>query len=188
MRPADLTDLHAMSLMAHECDMPPLSPDMFERMLIFVGDHGYVLIDLQDERTGIVHVVVTPDGRGKWAKSFFDAFLRWAFTGTRIERLNAAIPSWAVNVMRFARESGFQETHATPQYRFMYIDIIRWMSVCEDCLAEGEGAVSGFKLADREMVKRVTGACHMMHEAGMEHKAWYIYELYAKLFGYKTEA
>lgn len=188
MRQAKASDLQAMSLMAHECYMPELPPDVLERMLVFVGDCGYVLVDLQDERTGIVHVVITPDGRGKWGKSFFDAFLRWVFTETRLERLNAAIPSWAANVIRFAQEAGFREVYSTGHHKFMDMDIMRWVSTCGACLAEGAGAVSDFKMADAEMVKRITGACHMMHEAGMEHKAWYIYELYAKLFGYKTEA
>ncbi len=188
MHPATMADLPSMRFIAHECDMPNIPDDALDRMLAFAGDCGYALVDLQDERTGIVHLVVAPSGRGKWAKEFFDAFVLWAFTSTRIERLNAAIPTWATNVHRFATEAGFREVHTTDKYKFMYIDIMRWISVCESCLSEGDGAVSDFALADPEMVKRVTGACHMMHEAGMEHKAWYIYELYAKLFGYKTEA
>lgn len=188
MRVAIGSDLEAMQAISGACGLPPLSPDTLDRCLGFIGDHGYFLLDMQDLKTAIVHTAITPHGRGWWGNQFFQAFLRWAFTATRVERINACIPVGDRHIKRFGLEAGMRSVTETDTYTFLDIDILRWVSRSDECLQEGVSAVSDYPLADAEMVKRVSGVCSMMHETGMEHKAWYIYELYAKLFGYRVEA
>lgn len=188
MRPATVNDLGFMSLVARQCGLPKLPGDLLDRCLGFVGDNGYFLLDMQDDRTAIAHVAITPGGRGWWANKFFSAFLNWAFTATRIERINAMVPRADKHVKRFGLGAGMRVVAETPCFTFLDIDILRWMALSDECLQEGKAADSGYEFSDLEMIKRISGACSLMHEAGMEHKAWYVYELYAKLFGYRTEA
>jgi hypothetical protein len=65
--------------------------------------------------------------------------------------------------------------------------LMRWMAKDPVCLVLGAESASDYEFADQEMVKRVHGACDLMREGDMPHKAWYIHNLYAKLFGYKAE-
>ena len=185
MRPATENDLVFMNLISQDCGLPVLPDDVLERCIGYVGDYGYFILDMQDSANAIVHTAVSESGRGVWGATFFKAFLRWAFTSTRLERINASIPSRHKRVKRFGTEAGMRVVHTTPDYIYLDIDLFRWMAHDPQCL---QGATSDYVLADKEMVDRVIGACAMMSAAGMEHKAWYVYELYAKLFGYKVEA
>lgn len=185
MRPATVNDLAFMNLVSEDCGLPALSDDVLERCIGYIGDHGYFILDMQDSTNAIVHTAITSEGRGVWGAAFFKAFLRWAFTSTRLERINAFIPVGDRHVKRFGIEAGMRVVHTTLDYVYLDIDLFRWMAWDDGCL---QGGGSDYARADQEMVRRVIGACAMMSAAGMEHKAWYIYELYAKLFGYKVEA
>lgn len=187
MRRATANDYPFFRLVAEECSMEPIPEERLEAALCFVGEHGYFVIDVQSETEGIVHVAILPQGRGKWAAGFFREFIRWSFTSTRVERLNAAIPKPAKNVKRFAIDAGFVVIGETRDYTYLRIDMLGWIFADDACLNAGPFAHSDYPFADQEMVRRVTGACAMMHEAGMEHKAWYLYVLCAKLFGYMVE-
>ena len=187
MRQANQSDYAFINHVASKCGLEPLSEDILDSSIVYIGEHGYFLLDVQDMTNAIAHVVMLKQGRGVWAKDALKAFLDLVFTSTRIDRINIAIPVGYRQVKRFASDGGFRLVHKTDAYAFMDMDIMRWMCVSDSCLAAGEAAESDFGLADQEMVKRITGACSMMHEAGMEHKAWYVYKLYAKLFGYRAE-
>lgn len=188
MRQATVNDLNFIGLVAKHCGLPSLPDDAIERCLVFVGESGYFLLDMQDDHTAIVHVAIIPEGRGWWANKFFKAFLAWAFTATRLERINAMVPRSDKHVKRFGLEAGMRVVAETPRFTFLDIDILRWMAYSDECLQEGKADDPGYEFSDPEMIKRISGACSLMHEAGMEHKAWYVYELCAKLFGYRTEA
>ncbi len=185
MRQATVEDFPAMAGLAAECGIPALADEVVAGCLGYVGEHGYFILDPQDDTHAIVHVVIRPEGRGKWAKGFFRAMLKWAFTATRLEEISARIPVEDRHVIRFGTDAGMQVLHATGGYTYLGIGLLRWMACEDDCLQSGG---SDYKLADQEMVRRVVGACAMMSASGMAHKAWYVYELYAKLFGYKVEA
>ena len=187
MRQATCDDYTTVNAILDRNGQAPLSGSDMDALLIFIGDHGHFILDPQDSTTAILHATIDKSARGKWAASFMRAFLRWAFTYTRIERINTSFPISLRSVKRFGIESGFHVTRETNQNVFMSIDILKWLSICDDCLEQGAHAESDFAMADNEMVKRVAGACSMMHESGMEHKAWYLYQLYAKLFGYRAE-
>ena len=187
MRQAGTDDLGVIDAISHQCGMASVAHNIIEGCLVFIGEHGYVIVDPMDESHGIPHVAVTPRGRGKWGKQFFNAFLRWVFTHTRIETLAAMIPMQDSHVVNFATNSWFKVAGRTPTHTYLHVDMLAWMAQDPECLLCGEGATSDFAYTDPEMVKRVTGACRLMRQAGMDGKAWYIYQLYAKLFGYKAE-
>ena len=187
MKLASGADYGRINQIASACGLDPLGADVLDSSIAYIGEHGYFLLDMQDMTNTIAHVVILKSGRGAWAKKALTEFLDLVFTSTRIDRINIAVPSAYRQVRRFAADGGFRLVHKTDAYAFMDMDIMRWMCVSDACLANGSSASSDFVLADQEMVKRVTGACAMMHESGMEHKAWYIYKLYAKLFGYRVE-
>jgi hypothetical protein len=185
MRPANEFDYGFMLFVSHECDLPPLEHDVLERCLGYIGEHGYFILDMQDDTHAIVHAAILPQGRGKWANGFFRSMLKWAFTATRLEEINALIPVGDRHVIRFGTDAGMQVVHATGAYTYLSIGLLGWMASEGECL---QGGGSDYERADQEMVSKVIGACAMMSSAGMNHKAWYVYELYAKLFGYKVEA
>lgn len=187
MRYAGQGDVDEMNEIARELGLPELSAEKIMECICYIGEHGYFILDMQDYTNGIVHVAIRKAGRGKWANIFFRSFLRWAFTHTRVERINAAIPIERTNVKMYAMHNWFINAYRTEDFAYVYIDICRWMMMDPECLTEGIDSRSSYKYADHEMVCRVSGACAMMHDAGMEHKAWYVYELYAKLFGYVAE-
>jgi hypothetical protein len=184
MRQATLSDLEDMETTARECGLPKLDPDVLVRCLGYVGEHGCFILDLQDSTHAIVHVAIRPKGRGKWAAGFFRSLLKWAFTETRLEEINAMVPVGNRHVIRFGTDAGMRVVHTTDTHAYLSIGLLRWMACEDECL---QGGGSDYAHADQEMVRRVIGACAMMAGSGMEHKAWYVYELYAKLFGYKVE-
>lgn len=187
MRHATHDDVDAINEIGKRCGMQPLPADILETCLAFVGEHGYIILDMQDSTHCIAHATVAPEGRGKWSIDLMKSCIRWLFTSTKVECIRAIIRVDQKNVIAYATDTGFKVMGKTRDNVFMMCDIFTWMINDPECLARGGHAGSDFPYSDPEMVKRVTGACTLMHEAGMEHKAWYIYQLYAKLFGYKAE-
>ena len=187
MRPATTEDYSSIDKISDECGLPRIPITCLENTISYVGDYGYFVLDSQDDTNAIIHVAVTEDGRGYWADMFFKTFVRWVFTSTRVERINAFIPAQDKHIRRFATNVGMRLLGETPMHAFYEINLIGWMFYDARCLEEGDHADSDYKFADHEMIKRVTGACALMVEGGMEHKAWYVHQLYAKLFGYKAE-
>ena len=187
MRQATEDDLGVMDVITAQCGLPPLPRDLFNGCLAFIGEHGHIILDPLNNAQGIIHVTVAPKGRGKWGKDFFRAAIRWLFTSTRVENILAAIPEEDQHVVFFAMDSWFRVVYNSGTHSYVNLDLLRWVAKDPLCLVFGEEGFSDYELADQHMVKRVFGACKMVREAGMPHKAWHIHNLYAKLFGYKAE-
>lgn len=187
MRPATPDDLGVIDAINSQCSLPEAPRDVLETCLGFIGDHGYIVFDMQDSTHCIAHATIAKSGRGEWGRELFRRALRWLFTATKVECVRSMVPAGNPHAVKFGEDAWFMTVATTDTYTFTMCDVTRWMSMDPECLEAGKHAESGYSLADPEMVKRVAGACSMMHEAGMEHKAWYTYQLYAKLFGYKAE-
>ena len=155
MRPITVDDLGIVDAINSQCGLPEVPRDTLEVCLGFIGDHGYIVFDMQDSTHCIAHATIAKSGNP--------------------------------HAVKFGEDAWFLTVATTDAYTFTMCDVMRWMSMDPECLDAGKHAESDYSLADRKMVQRVAGACSMMHEAGMEHKAWYTYQLYAKLFGYKAE-
>ena len=187
MRQATEDDLGVLDVISAQCDLDPLPRNVLDTCLVYLGEHGYILADPLDVAHCIIHVTIAPRGRGKWGKDFFRDAIRWLFTETRVENIIAAIPEKDQHVVFFAMDAWFRVVYNSSSHSYVNLDLMRWIAKDPECLVLGAEGFSDYDLADQEMVKRVNGACEMMRLGKMPHKAWYIHNLYAKLFGYKAE-
>jgi hypothetical protein len=187
MRQANVDDIGVIQAMSLQAGVGVPPDSLFEKCLVYIGDHGFIIFDIMDDANCIAHVTVTKGGRGRWSRELFQSACRWAFTSTRIEMIRGAVPNENRPAIRLGEDAWFVTEYVTEKFTHTHLDIFRWIIMDQECFERGASAASDFEFADNEMIRRMAGACMLMREAGMEHKAWYIYQLYAKLFGYKAE-
>jgi hypothetical protein len=185
MRQASADDIGVLDAIAHRAGQPSLPTGVLDTCIVCLGEHGFVIADPMDEALVSIHVTLDPEGRGKWGKEFFGDCLRWLFTHTRVEGMVAQIPAKDKHVVAFAVDSWFHVVCRTEKFTYVGMDLLWWLSNDPGCATEADE--SDYLFYDQKLVARVHGVCKMMEEAGMPAKAWYIHNLYAKLFGYKAE-
>ena len=183
MREANSEDLGRINEIAEICGLCEVTPEMFASSFVYIGESGYVIVDSMDLATGIPHIAILPSGRGRWAIGFVKMFTRWIFTATSTERLIATIPAGNDNIVLFCKWCGFVETAKSPRFTYLQMDMLSWFNTYE----YSEHGDAPYEYADVCMEENVNGACVLMRRNGLDEKAWYIYTLYAKLFGYKVE-
>jgi hypothetical protein len=187
MRQASVDDIGILDELARRAGLPPLPAETLDTCIVCLGEHGFILLDPITDAMGIIHVTVAPTGRGKWAKEFFGDCIEWLFTHTRVETIVSQIPRNHKHVTRFAVEAGFRVMCKTKEFSYVILDIATWALGDKSLALFSEYQPDDYVFADIEAIRGVSGACKLMKQADMPGKAWYIHNLYAKLFGYKAE-
>ena len=98
--------------MGSDDSMTGINPGLFfvqknNKLWLKAGDHGVLMGDQRNLVTYEVHVALLPGARGQAVDICIGA-MRWMFSNTKAQRLNASIPEYNKLALRLASKVGME--------------------------------------------------------------------------------